>query len=77
MTLIDTSQANMSRFNTGLVHVPSSASTAICDNTAQTKNYNTVTTTETTGRAGVGVCADVNSTCLRVLSLTQQACYNT
>lgn len=54
MTVINTSQGNMSRFTTGLAHVPSSASAVICDdNTAQTKNYNTVTTMEATSCGGV------------------------
>jgi hypothetical protein len=45
MTVINTSQANMSRFNTGLLLcLPSSTSTLICDeNTAQKKKKKAMT----------------------------------
>jgi hypothetical protein len=64
MTVINTSQANMSRFNTGLVHLPSCASTLICDdNTAQKKKTTTLSPQWKPQDVLVCqcVCADVNS----------------
>jgi hypothetical protein len=61
MTDINTSQPNMSRFNTALVHLPSSASTVICDDKTVKKKTTTLSPQDVLVCQCVCVCADFNS----------------